>query len=644
MSHWIFGELGGAAVRRQPNDEFLFNTAQAGEGEYAGNDALVREILQNAIDARVMDVPVRVRLAIHDANEAPPAKRLAYYFERLRPALVARQFEFNRNGSPKADCRFLVCEDFGTRGLEGDTQLFDDPPEDDRSQQDFYWFWRNIGHSGKTGADLGRWGLGKTVYRSVSRVRCMLGLTVRRSDQKKLLMGQAVLQIHKYGNKEYLPEGYWCGEQNTKGIPLPIEDPRELERFRDEWRLTRYNEPGLSVVAPYIPEELKADRLLQAVLVNFFVPILRGELIVEIVGSELGSVTVESSSISAVCKKVNWDGHPRTKRHVAPPIKFVRQSLGSNQIFDTLLLGQDRVPDLTEQAFRPTDLTNLRQSFSSGELISVRVRLWLLKKQGEGQEGHLDVYLERQGDNSRCDAYFVREGMTIAKINSKACQRGGIRAFVNVESGPLAKLLGDTEGPAHEDWDTSTERPEREWKTWKGRVKFVRAIVDKLVEILTPVTTEPDFDLLSEFFSVEQTGGSQRQKKPGGATSEQTGIEPPVPESKWYSISERTGGFTISRTASVAMPDDPALKVSVAYDLPSVDPLRDWSPIDFRIGNKDGELHPSGEGLRVKAIAGNVLLLTHIQPTFSFSVRGFDQHRDLFVRVDEMADGEDVQQ
>jgi hypothetical protein len=64
MSQWIFEELRGAAVRRQPNEAVLFKTAQTGEGEYAGNDALVREILQNAVDARATDEPVRVRLGL----------------------------------------------------------------------------------------------------------------------------------------------------------------------------------------------------------------------------------------------------------------------------------------------------------------------------------------------------------------------------------------------------------------------------------------------------------------------------------------------------------------------------------------------------------------------------------------------------
>src|SRR5262249_19071858 len=146
------------------------------------------------------------------------------------------------------------------------------------------------------------------------------------SDEKQLLMGQAVLQIHRRGNKEYMPEGYWCGTQNEEGLPLPIDDPEELEQFCQEWQLSRTNEPGLSVVAPFVPDELKADRFLQAVAVHFFTRIVRGELIVEVVGPGLGSVTLDKSGIEAACKKVVWDSPKRTKRHVPPPIEFARRS------------------------------------------------------------------------------------------------------------------------------------------------------------------------------------------------------------------------------------------------------------------------------------------------------------------------------
>ena len=118
MGQWAFAELRGDDVRRDPNEAELFKTEQTVEGEYAGTDALVREILQNSVDARCGDGPVRVRLAIHDVDEAPSASRLAHYFARLQTPLAARQVVFNNRGVPQIPCRFLVVEDFATRSTE----------------------------------------------------------------------------------------------------------------------------------------------------------------------------------------------------------------------------------------------------------------------------------------------------------------------------------------------------------------------------------------------------------------------------------------------------------------------------------------------------------------------------------------------
>ncbi len=53
-----------------------------------------------------------------------------------------------------------------------------------------------MGRSGKTDDKLGRWGLGKTVFPASSRSIHSGVLTVRKSDQRKMLMGQSILRIH----------------------------------------------------------------------------------------------------------------------------------------------------------------------------------------------------------------------------------------------------------------------------------------------------------------------------------------------------------------------------------------------------------------------------------------------------------------
>lgn len=634
MGEWIFEPQRG--LKRGPQEAELFKSEQTAEGEYAGNDALVREILQNAIDARTPGETLRLRLAVHEATDAPSASALATYFGRLRSPLEQRNVEFDLHGQPNIACRFLVCEDFGTGGLEGDHLLNQDPVPGARSRQDFYWFWRNIGRSGKTGEDLGRWGLGKTVYRAASQAGTMFGLTVRKSDNRALLMGQAVLQIHTHDGREYVPEGYWCERVDESGLALPITSGEELERFRSDWKLSRTMESGLSVVAPYIHPEINAARLLEAVAVNFFLRIVRGDLVVEVVGRDLPMVRLDQSTIEDACTRMDWTGPKRMKRHTPPPIAFTRRCLKLSSLPETLLLGRDKVPELDADAFSEQLVHEMRRDFAAGELVSARVRVWLPTLKGGGQEGFADVHVRRSKDGSTCESYYIREGMTITKISSPTTRRG-IQSLVLVEPGPLAELLGDTEGPAHEDWHTSSDRPSLRWKTWKGRVKFARRIVDNFVELLTPPVTEPDFDLLSDFFSIDRVTSPQRRPKAGDEREDRPAFDTITPgPPPWFILNARAGGFTIGRNKGVAVPKGAKLRVTAAYDLPSGDPVRNWSPFDFEFTlNGKAGIVPRGAGLTPEEVAGNSMLLAIAEEDFKLLVEGFDRYRDLYIRVED---------
>ena len=637
MARWAFAEHSPASVRRDPQETQLFKAEQAGEGEYAGTDALVREILQNSMDAGTGAEPVRVRMALHAAKDLPNTERLSLYFDRLRAPLAHRDIEFDRRGIPLLPGGFLVCEDFGTRGLGGDPFLSRDPEPGGTERQDFFWFWRNIGRSGKTGDDLGRWGLGKTVYRAASRVGCMFGLTVREHDRRQFLMGQAVLKMHPYQKKEYAPEGFWCASVRKDGLPMPIDATDELQTFREEWKLTRIDQAGLSVVVPYVACELTGNRLMQAVCVNFFMPILRGELIVTVAAPDISPCEAELTSESLMdwAKTLRWDGPKRAKRHAVPPFDFIKRCISHKGMCGvTEILGRTKLPELSVEAFAPETLTALRERLRGDDLLRVRVRMYLLRKHGDPQEAELSVFVQRQDESEKSDTYFVREGMTITKLNSKASQRG-FRSLVLVDKGPLAQLLGDAEGPSHEDWDTSEERPDRLWKMWKGRVTFCRKIVDTLLEVLEPPNAEADFDLLSDFFSVEHPEASQKSRKPSdnGRDEAAFGRIPATP--RWFRVDPKRGGFRLTGSAGVDAPPKSRLLVSVAYDVASGNPLKLWSAFDFDFFNMSDRLSLRGEFVRVKIVSGNVLRLEVDGGRFWFTAEGFDQHADLYLRVEE---------
>jgi len=649
MSQWIFAELSGASVRRDPQETELFKTEDAGENEYAGTDALVREVIQNSMDAGTGDGSVRLRFGLYSHHEMPSRNVLTSYFARLEPALRHRDVNFDAGGVPQLNFGFLVCEDFGTSGLGGDVTLAKDPPPGHHRREDFFWFWRNIGRSGKTGDDLGRWGLGKTVYRAASRVGCMLGLTIRKEDRHRYLMGQAVLRLHDYEGTEYAPEGFWCGGTGSDGLPIPIRDEAQIDQFASDWSLTRTTEPGLSVVVPYVTDALRAESILRLVAINFFVPILKGELIVDVAGPGLPDgareIRVDAKSIDDVCASLAWRGRLTHKQSCPPPLSLVRSSLAAkNELVSTNILGTNGLPVIDDQSFTTEARDRIRRRFKEDSLVSIRVRMALPLKAGGHDEGEMLVYLQRQAGTERFESYYVREGMTITRLNSKRSLRG-VKAWAIVEPGPLASLLGDTEGPSHISWDTSNdERPNRKWKTWKGRVKFASKVIDALAEYLTPPTQEADFDLLSDFFSIESVSSPKPGRRPSEKGKSDRPFTPPAPTPRWYRSAPKPGGFRVTSSPALPVPENAVLRISVAYDMAGGNPLRHWSRFDFDFRAKDQtQINFKGKGIVATLRSGNMIDVKVTEPEFELTATGFDVHRDLFIRIDEILSEQEEQ-
>jgi len=132
-------------------------------------------------------------------------------------------------------------------------------------------------------------------------------------------------------------------------------------------------------------------------------------------------------------------------------------------------------------------------------------------------------------------------------------------------------------GGDHEDWDSSADRPKKLWKAgWSGRVTFCRRIVDLLSEVLTQPVKQADFELLSDFFSIARSHAPQRSLTPDSTCSIPTSLPDIAPKLSWFRLDGRRGGFRIVPTTHEPMPTVAELKVSVAYDVISGNPLKKW--------------------------------------------------------------------
>ncbi|MEJ2640421.1 MAG: hypothetical protein P8010_12675, partial [Desulfosarcinaceae bacterium] len=266
---WYFREMQPGEINVDPIEGEFFTTEALG----SLNDALVREAVQNSLDAAAGDGPVTVRfslrsLPVSGENAAAPMNG---YLDGIGPHLLARHAGLPSVPSLTGSGEYLLIEDYGTRGLQGDIYQEDDLDDEGR-RNDFFYFWRNIGRTSKGETDLGRWGLGKTVFQAASQINSFLGLTVRADDGRSLLMGQSVLKIHKVDGRRYAPYGFYG--RIEKGLPLPVVEMRAINAFSEDFRIDRRDKPGLSVLIPFPDPDIQPMALVKSAIKHYFFPIL----------------------------------------------------------------------------------------------------------------------------------------------------------------------------------------------------------------------------------------------------------------------------------------------------------------------------------------------------------------------------------
>jgi len=284
-------------IRNPISDEF-FST------EAVGNviAALIREGIQNTLGARKKKSdgswhPASVRVFLSDTTNALSANRVSRWFGTLWPHVKAPGNGLRNQPATNESCPFIVFEDFGTTGLTGNPEAH--TPVDGIDNH-FLNFFRAEGHSDKGEQDLGSWGIGKTVFPRASRIRSYFGLTVRSDDNSQLLLGRSILKYHRINGVSYTSDGYFGVARQRDGFMLPTGDPTTLAEFRSDFYVKRRDESGLSIVIPWYEingdDGMTRDKVIEAVLRDFFYPILMGHLSVTI-----GTPEEEITRVQPVC-------------------------------------------------------------------------------------------------------------------------------------------------------------------------------------------------------------------------------------------------------------------------------------------------------------------------------------------------------
>lgn len=617
-------------------------------------DALVREAIQNSLDAidpAAPPGPVRVHLLVSEDERALSAEAAAPYFEGMWNHLAAIPSSSGENLAMAAErsleleklragpCRFLVFEDFNTTGLQGDPNT-DHEPEGEPNH--FFYFWRAEGKSGKGGADRGRWGVGKYVFPAASRISTIFGFTIRSGEADPLLMGQAVLRNHQMDGKNYSPDAWWS-DLNPAGLPVPVAPGPSIADFVGTWGLKRLPEqPGLSIVVPYIHDDVTTAELLRSVVRDYFAAIIAGTLIVEISnGTPGGAMRVDAETVADLSQMLEDE----TERHdVLAGIQLMRwgTSADESSTISLTLPEHDANGNLWTPQWSPLLLDEDKCALAAdrldvGEPVRFRVPVRVGSSRKSSVASHFDVLITPENGNTS-GPLFVREGIVISEARTRAPSGLSLRDYrciVLIEDAPLARMLGDAEGPAHTSWSERTPRFKNRYWLGKGWLDFIRVAPWRLLQLVQSGQEEEDRSIAADIFfidvpSVEATRTKPRPGERGDAEG------PPPAGSAEFRISPVSAGFSIALNSDRRSTPE-AVHIQVAYDVARGNPFDRWEEADFELESEDITLELKGASVirsQPPDVAANELVLAINDPDgFLMRARGFDERRDLVVRV-----------
>jgi hypothetical protein len=521
-----------------------------------------------------------------------------------------------------------VFEDFGTTGLLGDSAEWKPASG---SGNDFYYFFRAEGRSDKGEKDIGRWGVGKQVFPRASRINSIFGLTVRDDDKKKLLMGMAVLKSHDVNGTRYAPDG-WLGcrsENGDDGLILPIEDCGFIDSFSRAFDVQRGNEPGLTIVVPWCDLELTDENLIRAVLRGYFWPILRGQLEVIV---ETGSIqtVLDASSLGNEITKIGND----LEREILPLVELAKWAgrLSDPDYIQLKSLDADRPWQWSKELFLADSLSDLQNRYERGERIAIRVPVGVREKNRSPRGSFFDIFLYRDGSEQSGRPVFIREGIIIPDVRSPRTR--GVRALVNAEDGPIAAFLGDSENPAHTQWQKEGANFRGKYVSGASDLQFVIRSVQEIVSILCEQDKKVDRTLLVDLFSIpapgDQDSRSRDKKKPDRPGTDPDKPTPPDRRLRPFIIDRIEGGFVVRNGDTNGLPLPKALYIRAAYQVRRGNPFKKYDIADFDFSQRVNTQLTGASALEKKA---NSLRVKIDSDDFRIEATGFDPKRDVRVEV-----------
>ncbi len=620
--------------------------------------ALVRESIQNSLDAKINpesnDEPVVFRISLNGKGGPMGPEKYTQYIQDLPAHLATKEETKQKLPDLEKPMNYLVIEDFGTKGLTGDTHIFShDDDTKEVQNNNFYWFHRNVNRTPSRHKRGGSFGYGKQAFASASNLNAFFTVSSTPSKEWRMF-GTCVFKGHFLENQRYAAYADWGieGELDHRldHAIVPNETEELALKMIQDFDLDRNQGPGLSVVVPFPVRELTPEEIAMSVIRNYFVPVCRGELEVQICENGEKIFHLSKDTILSCAEQIDWEGAiPGTfssakKEQMTGLISLVLWWTNEGQGSEIELLepSASREPHWSKDLIPHAELDQIRKNLENGGRIALKSKLEVKKnrlREGEITEFYILIHKDESYTDSE-NTVWIRRFLDVPKIQYHV-PVGYIAAIISLD-GELEELLRDSEEPAHIKHRDQGTKAHEKWGYARGIIRFFRRSGQDIIRHLEHKENQLVENWIDEWFSLpDESKGTSRKKKRKAKKESKEEAEvlyfeddpPPVDLEKpelFHDISYIPGGFEISGSLDLAAEFSFSVKLGYSRD-DGKDPFKKWKPFDFVIG--EAGIIVESSGINNLLPEGNLIRFSVSGPTENFSIRvtGFDIDRDLSI-------------
>jgi hypothetical protein len=601
MTGWFFQEITKGTPERNPRETEFFRITSPGE-------TVVREFIQNSVDASRNQETIKVKITL---NSIRREEIKIFLDDTLKSHLNACKFLDVSQYPENISC--LLLEDFNTTGLDG-------PYIPDAGDGNFYNFWWREGISEKSGKRAGRWGLGKTTFHLVSKIRTFWGLTIR-DDGKVLLMGKSLLKTHSLNSRRYQYFGYF-----SENDYMPVEDNSILLQFRNYFGISRSDaETGLSVVIPLPVEEINFVSIMKGVIQHYYYPILADKLKVEI-QDKINNRREDLNSENLIEKAsgIDWGNTDWEGIDIKKIMEFIKDSLNMQPV--RLQIQEPENPYITRESFGG-QIETIKKDFLMGNQRIFEVPATIRKTDGTKEESIVKVLLKRFPEFKKPFEAYIRSGILISEI--RMLGNRPVAGLLIADDPAMCEFLGDCETPAHTNWNERTEGFAEKYVNAVRILRLIKKSMNQIISILDEPPQEMQINFLKDIFSIPV---SQEEREKEGETSGPPRIPPIIRRKPRFNIYTIQAGFRVTLNPELTdfrFPFQATIKI--AYDTRRGDPFKAYDKFDFDLGSDSITIEPRECNIIEKR--ENKLKVEITGLSFEIIVKGFDPKRDLKIDI-----------